>query len=212
VSTNLNFENHIILDKFDTWPKRILEVIEGSKKELLGYLKERVEYRHNRPDNIYEKSWCNALEIIESELQNTNFIGFHCSKLLDFEMSDILTFGLRPLEVEFSNSRVHKVHELGLIGEELKKKLLNKEEISADNRKGRICFFHTIAALKVEWGLRRLFKCWGGEAMYLNFEQNTDLQKFGTPCIVIASLKRENLNTFHKLSELIIIQKILTQF
>lgn len=31
-----------------------------------------------------------------------------------------------------------------------------------------------------------------------------DLQKFGTPCIVVASLKRENLNTFNKLSELMI--------
>lgn len=208
---NLSFRNHIILDKLDSWPKKILEVISEFKNELDGYLNEEhrmdklaeevLEYRHRKPENIYKTIWNDATEVIERELKNTNFIGFHCSRLLDFEMNNITTHGLRPLDLEFSNSRIKKIYSLGLIKEEFKNKLLNKVEFSASNRAGNTCFFHSTSTLKDEWGLIRLFKSWGGEAMYLNFEEKTELQKLGMPCIVIASIKREQLTEHFQLSE-----------
>lgn len=207
----LSFEDHIILDQIFTWPKKIVELISNSKVDLQNYLiearridklaREIVEYRWNRPQNKYATKWNNLVNLIEFELQEAKIIGFHCSRLMDFEILDIIENGIEPLSLEFSNSRIRKLYKNSLISEELRDNLIDKKELSAENRVGHTFFFHCTSTLKDEMGLCRLFKSWGGEAIYLNNEKNTALQEIGIPSIVVASLERLELDEYPCLSE-----------
>ncbi len=209
--SDLVFHNHIILDRFNSYPQEILDLIDNHANELRGFLneehridklaEENLEYRHRRPENSYETIWNDIVAEIENNIRDRDFIGFHCSRLLDFEITDILSSGLRPLETVFSNVRVQRLYDSGFIGDELKNNLMNKTETRAPNRRNKIWFFHSTATLKEEHGLIRLFKSWGGEAIYLNFEEKTELQNLGKPCIVVASLKRQQLTEYFRLPE-----------
>jgi hypothetical protein len=36
----INFDNHIILDKFDSWPKEILSLVKTNESSLKGFFEE----------------------------------------------------------------------------------------------------------------------------------------------------------------------------
>lgn len=209
--SELIFDRHLIIDQISTWPSEIVNLIESARNDLLNNLKEEaridnlaiknVEYRYNRPFNKYKESWCKVVELIENELKETKIIGFHCTRLMDYEISDIIENGLRPLDPNFSNSRIETLFDNMLITYEFKNKLIDKGELSAKYRTNRTFFFHCISTLTDEFGLCRLFKSWGGEAMYFNNENGTALQEIGIPCIVVASINRTELNEWPSLSE-----------
>lgn len=210
----LDFEDHIILDHIASWPKELVCLIEGSKEELQNFLKEKrridtlardnIKYRVHRPYNEYTNEWNSILDATDLLLVNKKIICFHCTRLMAFEINDIINNGLVPLNSDFSNQRINILYDKGIIPKDLREKLINKEEFSVDNREGNICFFHCLSTLRNEGGLHRLFKSWGGEAIYLGFEHNTKLQKIGIPCIVIGSLNIQDLDVYPSLSKRIV--------
>jgi len=207
----INFDNHIILDKFDSWPKDVLELVKTNESSLKGFFEEEhridrlarkdISIRYNRPQNIHHEKWDDTINRIEEILKNYSIVGIHSTKLLDTEIKDIQQNGLRPLSKEFANQRVEFVYRKGLISEELREELINKEELVADNRKGKIFVFHCLSTLKDEWGLNKLFGYWGGEALYAYAKNSKELRKIGIPCIVFTSIKIKEFDIYPELSK-----------
>ena len=207
----IEINNHIILDQKKTWPEVVLDLINNSKKDLENYLIEEsqidklgrtdLNVRYNRPHNPYFEKWDEITDKIERILKKYNLVGIHCTKLMDYEIDDILVNGLRPLNKDFANKRIKILYENGLISNELKNKIYDKEELSAENRSGKVFTFHSLSTLKDEWGLNRLFGYWGGESIYSYVKQAQELKDIGTSCIVIVSIQIKNFDIYPELSK-----------
>lgn len=207
----LDVENHIILDKIESWPDEFLLLIKNSEKELKGFLREehRIDKLRNhdlltryfRPKNIYFERWCEIIDNLEVILEKYNIVGFHCTKLMDYEVSDIQNNGLNPLNKNFSNQRIEKLYRKGFISKDLKSELINKDELDDEYRKGRIFVFHCLSTLKDEWGLNRLFGYWGGESLYTYLKNTNELKSIGISCIILTSIKIKELDIHPQLSK-----------
>ncbi len=207
----IDFNNHLILDKIDSWPEEILELIKTNENSLKGFFEEEhridklatedLSIRHNRPQNIHQNKWIISLNKIERILQDYSIVGIHATKLLEDEINDIRINGLKPLSKEFANQRIEKAFDTGLISGNLKNELINKNEFDANNRKGKIFVFHCLSTLKNEWGLSKLFGLWGGEAIYTYLKNSKELKKIGIPCIVLTSIKIKELDIYPELSK-----------
>ena len=201
LKSNSDFDNHIIIDQITTWPESIYNLIDSSKSDLKNYINEKKRIEEisnwaNRPKNAYEDKWNSVVDLIGSYLQGKKLIGFHCSRLMDDEIENILANGLVPLNSNFAKQRINTVYERGLITSDLKERLLVKEEPSEEYREGTIHFFHNTSTFRKEMLLHLLFKSWGGEAIYSGFEQDKSLQKIGIPCIIVASIEYQELIKF----------------
>lgn len=207
----IDIENHIILDKVESWPDIVLQLIKDSENELKGFLKEEhridklgrndLSIRYNRPHNIYSEKWDNTIISLEEILKEYLIVGIHCTKLMDYEISDIISNGLQPLNKDFANQRVEKLYKKGLISQDLKNELENKEELISENRNGKIFVFHCLSTLKDEWGLNRLLGYWGGESLYTYLKNTKELKQIGTSCIVFTSIKIKELDIYPVLSK-----------
>lgn len=207
----ISFNNHIILDKINSWPEEVLTLLKTNEISLKRFFEEehRVDklaekdiiIRTHRPQNVHQERWKIINNKIEEILKEYNIIGIHCTKLMDYEILDILNNGLRPLNIDFANQRVMSLYKSGLISQELKNELENKEELSDENRKGYIFVFHCLSTLKDESGLNRLFAYWGGESLYAYLNNHKELKEIGTSCIVFTSIKIKELEIYPELSE-----------
>lgn len=162
-------------------------------------------FRINRPQNPFESEWVSIISQIEGILKLNRFVGFHCTKLTVNEIVNIFTGGLIPLSSKMLNQRINQLHNRKMINDKTKEKLKKNNLSDENNRKGYVFFFHGSKTLKDEWGLFRLFRLWGGEALYANFENNPDIFKelfnIGKPCIVLGSLCYEDVNPYLSIGE-----------
>jgi len=207
----MKFKNHIILDQIDTWPEEFLEVVEKRKKDLKGFLEERsridklaredISLRYNRPKNAYSETWSKSIAILDTILKKYEIIGFHCTRLTEEEILNVLENGLQPLKKDFAVSRIEKVFNNSLISKELRDEIIEKEELTADNRTGMVYVFHCTSTLREESGLNKLFGFWGGEAIYMYLKNSRELKTIGKSCIVLASINIQDLSIFFELSE-----------
>ncbi len=207
----IKFENHIILDQTSSWPEKVLQLIEEHKSSLIYYLQEekRIEIlrhtdlkiRYNRPQNPFVDTWIEVIDTIDEILQEYKIVGFHCTKLMDYEIGDVIKNGLIPLDKDFANSRINILFDKGLISKELKNRIIDKAELSEKIRAGKIFVFHCLSTLKDEWGLNKLFGLWGGESIYQYLKNSTELSQIGIPCIVVASIKIIELDIYPSLSK-----------
>lgn len=203
-------DNHIVLDLIETWPKEVQQIIENNEEMIRAYLEleyeidrqaeEDVHLRVFRPENNYKVDWSNIVDEIEGKLKTNRFIGFHCTKLIDSEINHISTYGLKPLSSEILSSRLEELYSNGMLSKIVFEQLKSNNLSSEYNRKDRVFFFHGVNTLKFESGLYRLFRLWGGEALYANHERNpkiyTELFHIGKPCIVLGSLVYEDINPY----------------
>lgn len=207
----INFENHIIFDNIDSWPKEMLDLIRENEKSLKGFFEEEhrierlaredVALRYNRPENIYREKWDLIINEIETVLKQHSIIGIHCTKLLDWEIEDVEKKGLRPLSRTFANQRIEKAFRKGVLSEKLRDELIDKKELNEDNRKGYVWAFHCLETLNCESGLNRLLGLWGGESLYAYVKDNQELKHIGTPCIIFTSIKISELDIYPELSK-----------
>jgi len=207
-------ENNIILDIVESWPPEIKLLIEHNEDLLHKYLdmereidqraQEDVMLRVIRPHNKYEFDWSRIILEIEKILNVNKFVGFHCTKLTANEIENISSNGLKPLNSEMLNSRISELYENGMISKIASEHLKRNNRSSESNREGKTFFFHGANTLKDEFGLYRLFRLWGGEALFFNNEQNpniyAELLHVGKPCIVLGSLNYEDVKAYPSLA------------
>ena len=214
----LNYPNHIILDDIGTWPTQISNLLTEVESNIHKYrtreleidnaAKSNVLLRYQRPINEYNSYWSDAISRIKYFINESMIVGFHCSRLTNDEIASVRQNGLLPLAYEYTIRRIDIIKKAGLISPIVAQELIEKNESRAQNRNGNVCFFHALRTLKDDVGLYRLFRAWGGEAIYLNHENNQqvfqEIIKIGTPCIVVASLQPEEVGFFNDIAPRII--------
>ena len=71
-------------------------------------------------------------------------------------------------------------------------RLLNEHQADDRYRQGDLWFVNMKSVLKLESAVGRLFRSWGGEALYNSHEDDPEtgplLRQIGTPCVWIVSL------------------------
>ncbi len=178
--------NHIIIDQHVSWPKALTFLLTESKEILLRFLNEEksideaavedVILRVQRPNNKYQYEWDCILEKVKRIINKCMFIGFHCTRLTEIEVNDILQNGLSPLNEDLLSLKLGVLLAENLIDQnEFDKMLLNKK-IGDEGRRNLVFTFHELKTLTDESGLKRLFRCWGGEYFYFGKEEDDDFK------------------------------------
>ena len=204
----MNWNNHIVLDDCTTWPKALIDCVSSNEEATRSYLLEeqRVDklaetdltLRSFRPPNRYRSRFEDTVDRIADIIASHSFIGFHCARLTKQEQAIIRTAGLQPLSRVLVEERIERLLEQKSIRSSTAQRLLSKNQVSDSSRAGHVCLFHGVSTLRDESGLYRLFRCWGGEAIYILYEKTPaiirELATIGVPCIVIASLSPHDLD------------------
>ena len=207
--------DHIILDSIGTWPTSIQDLLTSEEEGLRSYLQEEQRLDHlaecdvilriRRPANPHRFVWDRTVERVRQLACAHAVVGFHCARLVQTEVDDIRANGLRPPSPCFALQRVDRLVQQGSISQAGAQAIRERNEASADNREGRICFFHCLSTLRDESGLYRLFRWWGGEALYCHHEADSpardDLRRSGMPCIVLAAFQSSDICTFGSFEE-----------
>ena len=199
---NLYFENHFILDDLNSWPGKVKRFLARLEKPIRKYrtiehkideaLKTDVLLRVNRPNNEYERYWNYSENKIDELIDGKMIVGFHGTRLIESEILNVKFNGLKPLSNSFTTHRINNLLSEKLISQIVAKILINNNRSNEEYRRGNVCFNHCLKTLQDERGFIRLYRAWGGEALYMNHEKNenilNELKKLGKPCIVVASI------------------------
>jgi hypothetical protein len=199
----MHFEGVIDLESEDTWPEELrsllekythsLDAFEREKSRILRLCEKSMEARIHPHINRYVRRRTDILERVESILSGKNLLGFHCTRLHQDEIRAILGEGLVPLSPELVVGRVKNRMISGDISEGIAAKLLSQHQAADENRQGMIWFVFSKSLLADESGVWRLFRFWGGEALYGGHDEDPDtgavLRRVGSPSIVVASVR-----------------------
>ncbi len=199
----MHFDGVIDLESEETWPEelrsllqkhtRLLHAFEREKARIFRFCENNVEARIHPPVNRHERERTGILERVEAILSGKNLLGFHCARLHEDEIRAILSEGLVPLSPELVAGRVKNRVISGDITEEIAAKLLCRHQAADENRQGMIWFVFSKSVLADESGVWRLFRFWGGEALYGGHDEDPDsgpvLRRIGSPSIVVSSVR-----------------------
>ena len=141
----------------------------------------------------YNSSDYDALVIeFRDILKRYSLIGYHCTRLTNDEIESIRSNGMVLQDSASLNLRIDRLLKCNLISHEIAQSLKETNQANNTNRANMLwfCFFEPFIA--GECGIGRLFRSWGGEALYNSHESNPVTGKvlcsIGTPCIVKASV------------------------
>ncbi len=185
-----------------TWPRALTELLDAHAETLKAYERERaridaickedISARMNPPLNCHRDQRDQVVGRADEILADESLLGFHCTRLADDEIADIQARGLQLLDADFLQKRVR--HRMGTrdIPERMGLRFLNEHQAEDDGRRARLAFVNMRSVLKSEGDVGRLFRSWGGEALYNRHEADPEtgplLRQIGTPCIWIVSL------------------------
>lgn len=174
------------VDNPESWPLQLRAEAEALAADLRG----TTEYVGDLelPDGCDER--------FRELLVGSQLMAYHATRLLPHELASIRRQGLRLLTPELVSDRIRDAHAGGFISEAQRELLEGGTVFSKDpaaNRRDRICFFLSEETFKNQAGLWRLLSTWGGEAIYWEHDERSDLvadlRRLGTPAIVVAGLR-----------------------
>ena len=196
------------IEDIESWPKEFRKEAVKNKSLLISYHKEYsrisrlceddIISRVHPPHNEHETEYRALADSLESILLKHNIVGYHCTRLTAREMTSITEGGLKILTQELVQRRLDDALNDGHLSKKHISDLRNNEILkeNLDNkhggRTGMIWFCPNRSSLKEYSGVYRLFRSWGGEAVYRGHENDDPLsqaiRQVGTPCIVKCAL------------------------
>lgn len=215
INLNKLINDHIIIDRIDTWPDSISKLFEANLSLMRSYFERKAEIdyclqEHNfyfqKPANKYDNDYGRLLLSIEDKLLKTKILGFHCSRLTNTEITYIKENGLYPLSHELRKWKLDLLLDNCIITEEEYNRLLNTF-CKLTNAFGCSYFFMFAKTLREDYsGLSRLLTLWGGEAIYKAFlgdkKMKGLLSSIGTPCILLGSLRYNDSSKLKTIPEI----------
>jgi len=207
----------ILADDEESWPPQVRKVFEDNldlfKKEI-DYDR-AVEARHEQdhlarwisPPNPFTTERERVLDQAEDELRTHRLVGYHCCRLLDCEVENILCNGMALLSPELVTRKIatalHGGHLTIDQANLLQEMALLKED--RGSRNGMIWFVFCRSTLKtVVSGLYCLLGYWGGEAIYFDHVETALGQHLGTlgrPRVVEAEIPVQTLEVFMRTAD-----------
>jgi len=203
------------LDDVDSWPNelrallaenlRLLSQYEAERARLSMLCVENVLLRVSPPENQFLAARSEILRKVDELVQDTRFIGWHCTRLHDEEIDDVQRVGLVPLDVQLLERRIDTRLRAGELSADVAQRLKSVNQARDPNRRGMIWILFTRETLQDEDGVIRLFRSWGGEALYNSHERSEltgpILREIGTPCIVEVVVPVAQIETFTTVGE-----------
>ncbi|MEV6857449.1 hypothetical protein AB0M89_27025 [Streptomyces microflavus] len=174
-----------------TWPAPLVG--------LVGELADKARLSVHAPENYQDLDLTShedtALALLEGHLVRAR----HHTRLLDHEKDAIRAQGLRLLDAQLVNDRLHQAHALGYLTVQERERLQAVNETvpgqrGRGRREGQVCLTLSAAAqLHHVHGIHRLLTYWGGEAIYRQHGEGspalaTKLRSLGVPSVVTALL------------------------
>ncbi len=150
-------------------------------------------------------------DAFRARLADVRLLAFHCTRLLDHELTWVRERGLRPLTVELVEERLHAACERGHLDLSERDQLLASHTFAANDarfRRDQVCLILGKGAFVEAYGCEPLLSAWGGEAIYRyagDFEYR--LGALGVPSIVVTQIDlsaKERALTFPALGKLFV--------
>lgn len=193
-----------------TWPRRVHEVLSSGFDQLCRYELQKSEIdarcardvwsRCNPPPNEFEAKRAEVIAEVDALLSTQRVLGFHCTRLLTYEVDAVRLEGLRPLTERFATERIDRALSTGGLLADVARVIRERNKSADPGRVGRVSFVNMRSELACESSVGRFFRCWGGEAIYVGYEPEFDplvgavLKNMGEPCIVLAALPAISLD------------------
>lgn len=199
-----------------TWPAALRVFVEESREALVAYQRERgridrlgwtdVRVRMDPPINRHRAGYDTVLQRTETLLRGHRLVGYHCTRLTPAEVRRVRRDGLRALSPELMRERLESLVDAGEISAAQCHFFLNHRMLHAHlsnrhgTRTGLVWLCPSRSTLRDAAGVYRLFRSWGGEALYGGFEDAPSvsgvLTALGQPAIVkcAVALPADDLN------------------
>ncbi|MEW9799350.1 hypothetical protein [Alteromonas sp. CYL-A6] len=132
-----------------------------------------------------------AIKKLRDLLRNHTLIGYHCTKLTKKEITHIEQKGMQLQNAESLKERILSLKSDRVITADIAELLIERNQADDVCRKNKLwfCFFEPLLDPD---GIKRLFRSWGGEALYNLHEHNPKtgqiLREIGTPCVIKAKV------------------------
>jgi hypothetical protein len=184
-----------------TWPEALCELLARSKDVLSGCARKEGEIdavpgARFTTLNEFAGGKRDVVRRGEEILATSRILGFHCTRLLPYEVESVRNEGLKLPSPEFLRERIERAVREGYLRRSLANALSDKNQAEDSNRRGKIGFVHGSWSLK-QSGARPLLGSWGGEALYGSHEGDPMtgpvLRKLGEPYVVVAALPAKEL-------------------
>ncbi len=171
-------EYAIDVRRLDTYPTWVAEVLRRNKEELflhrqLAAEQERLraegDYAMPLAQNPYSEVRSRVLEHeIMPRISEEHIVGWHYTRLLDFEVDRLKTIGIQVGTVERFEERFLSILGKGLISKCEYQKLLNDSPLNSPNQISRLNKFWMIShpVDLNDSGVELLINHWGGEVVY----------------------------------------------
>lgn len=194
-----------------TWPEALCKLLTNSKAVLSGY-EASMREAEGEPGGRF-RSRANEIagrrrEVVEKAnriVAVTRILGFHCTRLLPYEVESVWQEGLKLSSREFLRDRIERAVKENHLRRALAKAFLEKNQADNPNRRGSVGFVNARSLLKKASRVHRFFEFWGGESLYNSHEDDhitgPVLKRIGEPHVVVAALPATVLHTGPELGE-----------
>jgi hypothetical protein len=202
----------MIIDAYSqaSWPVELRELLAANAEHIRNYYAERnrisraaeanLVLRVNPPANPHQEAWNNVLAEASRIASGCKILGYHATRLTDDEAADVAANGMRVLSNVLFEERVERAIAARLLTADDAAGLRGRNQISDVNRSGMCWFVFTRTPLSDESGIERLFRSWGGEALYNSHEDDEQtgprLRKIGSPRIIVAAVPAARVHCF----------------
>ena len=126
--------------------------------------------------------------------------GWHCTRLTDAEVDQVLRDGMHLPNAETLTRRIEALAETSLIEPEIALRLKSEHWAAEENRVGKVWFCFFPPGKADEYGIGPFFRYWGGEALYRCHEgdpvTSSILRHIGTPRLIEADVPIGSLGKY----------------
>ncbi len=171
------------------WPAELRGYLNAHHDLFLGWEKGQVAAR------AYDE----AIYGLMDALRPYAITGWHCTRLTEHEIGEILRNGMHLPDATMLARRIDALVEAGQLARDIARRLKAENQARELNRAGMVWFCFFPPRLAGESGIERFFRHWGGEALYNSHEYDPvtspAISCIGMPSLVeadvpIASLER----------------------
>lgn len=167
-------------DRPDSWSEPLREKLIASRRWSEPWFNESPG-RAGNYDQLHE--------FLTPEVRRYALRGWHCTRLLDAEVQDILKDGLQVLSEDLLIKRIDAAQAAGDLANEVAARLRVGHQAGHWSRKGQLWFGFS-SELPDEQAVSPLLRSWGGEAMYWAHTNDGQiapvLQNLGRPTVIDA--------------------------
>ncbi|MBB5498679.1 hypothetical protein [Paraburkholderia sp. MM5384-R2] len=168
----------------DVWPTRLTKLLDEHREVFLNW--------EVAPDRVGAPFWDTAIMAVAEALSRYSITGWHCTRLTDAEIGQIIASGKQLPDGAMLRRRIEALVLANLLPGDVAGRLQTVNQADDSNRAGMLWFCFFPPRLAGEHGIGRFFRYWGGEALYNLHEDDAAtsqlLRAIGTPCLVEADV------------------------